>query len=47
VALLLQLTSWDYRVIWLIIRLAVSWGWNLPLQRFFVFAARRGAKPGA
>ena len=28
VALLLWLTPWDYRVIWWVIRLAVSWGWN-------------------
>jgi putative flippase GtrA len=41
VALLLRLTAWDYRVSWLVTRLAVSWGWNLPLQRFFVFAARK------
>jgi putative flippase GtrA len=37
---LLLLTGWDYRLIWLITSLAVSWGWNLPLQRFFVFASR-------
>lgn len=37
---LLLLTGWDYRVVWIITRLAVSWGWNLPLQRFFVFAPR-------
>jgi len=37
VAGLLWLTGWDYRVVWSITRLGVSWGWHLPLQRFFVF----------
>jgi putative flippase GtrA len=40
---LLLLTGWDYRLDWLIASLAVSWGWNLPLQKFFVFAPRSRA----
>ena len=35
--LFLHYLKWDPSVSWIIIRLLVSWGWNLPLQRFFVF----------
>lgn len=43
VATLMGATTWDYRLVWVVVRLAVSWGWNLPLQRFFVFG-KSGAK---
>ncbi len=35
--LLLHYLNWGPSLSWIIIRLLVSWGWNLPLQRFFVF----------
>ena len=35
--LLLHYLNWGPSLSWIVIRLLVSWGWNLPLQRFFVF----------
>ena len=41
--LLLHYLHWDPSLSWVIIRLLVSWGWNLPLQRFFVFPKSKQA----
>ena len=43
--LLLHYLHWGPSLSWIVIRLLVSWGWNLPLQRFFVFS--KGAQQAA
>jgi putative flippase GtrA len=33
-------TTRNPTLVWLVVKLCVSWGWHLPLQRFYVFGRR-------